>query len=129
MKTTILKPVEVNIHSILIEAAVNYEEEEIPNDFPLRNGEMWRAQIEIDTGKIIGWPHGRAERMHLTVKDEGSYTLLDDSNRTITRIENSYVPHGVVPGKYGDVILLTIDANGIVTNWPKNPKFDDFGED
>lgn len=56
MKMTVLQPVEIEVSHILIAVAVRYEEEDIPNDFPLRDGDMWRGKVEIDTGKIEGWP-------------------------------------------------------------------------
>lgn len=126
MKATIKLPTEVEITHVRIAAAVNYEEEEIPNDFPGRRGEMWHAVINVDTGEIAGWPQGRGERMHLTVKDSGSYYLMDSSGKEVSSIEANYVPHGLVPGDYGDVILLHIDETGRITNWPKRPDLSQF---
>lgn len=124
MKIQIPTTTEVEITHVRIAAAVNYEEDEIPNDFPGRIHDVWHADINIDTGKIEGWPQGRVEDMFLTVKDSGSYYLIDANSQKGTPIasrENDYAPNDLIPGKYGDTIELKIDGNGIVTNWPKNP--------
>lgn len=126
MKVRIPILVEEEIELIRIAAPVRYDEEEIPNDFPGRSGDFWQADIEIDTGKIRNWPAGRAEEMHLTVKDAGSYKLVNVSGDEVAVIEENYVPHGIVPGSYGDTIELDISADGIVTNWPRRPDFSDF---
>jgi hypothetical protein len=125
MKATLKVPTELEITHVRIAAAVNYDEEEIPNDFPGRKGEMWHAVINVDTGVIRDWPTGRAEKMHLTVKDCGSYYLMAEG-REVSRIESDYVPHGLIPGSYGDVIELNIDSTGRVTNWPKHPNLSRF---
>lgn len=125
MKVTIPTTKQVEIKHIYIEAPVRYEEEDIPYDFPLRVGGVWRAKVEIDTGKIIDWPEGRTGDMHMKVCDSGSYTLLDDRGFVVVGRRQDYVPK-IVPGEYGDYIILTIDANGIITNWPKKPDVSDF---
>ena len=117
---------EVEVSAIRIEVAVRYEEEDIPNDFPLRDGEMWRATVEMNTGKIKDWPVGKSGRLQMKVCDEGTYTLLDAEGKTIASIEQDYIPNKVVPGEYGDYIDLKIDENGIVTNWFKEPDFRAF---
>jgi hypothetical protein len=46
-------------------------------------------------------------------------------------IEQNYVPHGLIPGEYGDYVSLKINEQGIITNWPKHPDIREFikGED
>lgn len=126
MKATIKVEKEIEIAMIKIDVAIRYEEEDIPNDFPLRKGDMWSAIVEVDTGKILDWPIGRSGEMHMKVVDQGSYYLLDKEGNTVLSIEEDYVPHGIVPGSYGDYIELKIDENGIITNWPKRPSIEDF---
>jgi len=126
MKTKIKIEQEVEIKTIRIEVAVRYEEDDIPNSFPLRQGDMWRADVDVDTGRITGWPAGQTGEMHMKVCDEGTYTLFDQHGNQIAKHENDYVPHGIVPGIYGDYIELKINADGIITNWPKKPNADDF---
>lgn len=126
MKATIKIEKEVEIVTIKIEVAVRYDEEDIPNDFPMRMGDLWSASVEVDTGKILNWPIGRSGDLHMKVVDEGSYSLLDKDSNIILSIEQDYVPNGIVPGRYGDYIDLKIDENGIITNWKKNPSIEDF---
>lgn len=126
MKTTITIAREVDIAHIRIEAEVRYGEEDIPNDFPGRTGDRWYANINIDTGKIEGWPPGRAEKMFMTVKDGGTYILVDRDGFVIGERRDDYVPHGVVPGNYGDTIELDIAADGTITNWPTKPDVSAF---
>ena len=43
----------------------------------------------------------------------------------IADIVQDYVPHGVVPGEYGDYVILKIDKGRIV-NWPAKPDVSEF---
>lgn len=121
MKVTKPQPTIIDITHIFIYVPVRYEEEDIPNNFPLRIGDVWAARVNIDTGKIDGWPQGKSGNLHMKVCDEGSYRLIDKYNGLVASIEQDYVPHGVVPGEGGDYIDLQIDTNGVITNWPKHP--------
>lgn len=128
MKTKVLQLVEVNVTHIKIHVPVCYEEEDIPNDFPLRKGDVWEAKVNIDTGAIEGWPTDpkwhNAVINNMKVCDEGTYILLDGEN-VVAAIEQNYIPNGVVPGEYGDYISLRI-VDGVITNWPKNPDVSAF---
>ena len=128
MKIEIKTTTEAEVSHVRIVAPVNYEEEEIPNNFPFRIGDTWAAVIELETGKIEGWPEGRPERMHLTVKDGGTYVLLSPDGHVVASQENDYVPHCVIPGKYGDTIELDIDATGKIINWG-TPNLSEFIRD
>lgn len=126
MKTTVTRPAEIEITHIHISLAIRYDEEDIPNDFPMRTGDMWNALVNIDTGEIEGWPTGQAgEIEYMKVCDEGTY-ILYCNGKEIAKRESEYVPNGVVPGEYGDYVTLKIDENGIITNWPKRPDVSAF---
>ena len=127
MKVTIAVPAEVEITHVRIEVAVRYDEEDIPNDFPLREMDMWKATVEIDTGKILDWPQGKAGDMRMKVCDQGCYFLLNAKGETLLSIEEGYVPNELVPGEFGDYIDLKINEQGIITNWPKEPSIEAFG--
>lgn len=127
MKTTVTKPVEIDIATVLINVPVRYGDEDIPFDFPLRNGDVWKAYVNIDTGIIRDWPAGKTGDMHMKVCDSGEYTLFDPLGSPIAE-RSDYVPNGLIPGEYGDYISLKIGANGKITNWPKHPKFTEFFE-
>jgi len=116
----------VEVTQIRLSLPVRYDEEDIPNDFPMREGNMWNATVEIDSGRIISWPQGNCWHLHMKVCDGGSYTLLDEGHMVVAEIKCDYVPHGIVPGEYGDYVDLQIDATGTITNWPKKPNVDAF---
>lgn len=128
MKAKIKIEKEIDIKNVLIELPVRYDDEDIPYDFPLRVGDDWKAVIEIDTGRIVGWPKGETGNMHIKVCDEGNYYLIDDTGATIASIEEDYVPNKLLPpvDGYGDYVHFIINEDGIITNWYKNPKISQF---
>ena len=142
MKVTIKVPKEIEVTHILIDVPVEYGEEDIPNDFPLRlqmpplqrttalgkplTNDRWKARVNIDTGKIEGWPaDAGAQELYMKVNDAGTYTLLDGV-LMLKALDREYVPNGVVPGEWGDYIDLKIAADGTITNWPKKPDLSAF---
>jgi hypothetical protein len=129
MTTTVKRPTDIEVSHVLLELPVRYDEEDIPNDFPLRVGDMWYAKVNIDTGKIEDWPQGKEGDIEcMKVTDSGIYTLLAP-NGTVVATRQNYVPHGLVPGDYGDFVSLKINAQGIITNWPKRPDLSAFFQD
>lgn len=128
MKATILVEQEVNIEYVKVRVPVRYEDEDIPYDFPGRDGDMWEARIHIDTATIEGWPQGRAGSMYMKVVDGGTYVLTDAGGKVLADLRGEYVPHGLIPGEYGDYINLEISEGGVITNWPKHPDVSEFFE-
>lgn len=129
MKARVPTIITIDVPYVHVTLPVRYEEEDIPNDFPLRDGDTWAATIEIDTGRILEWPKGIEGKIgNMKVCDEGIYTLLDTDKNEIRTLE-SYVPHGLIPGEYGDYVALDIGADGIIKNWPKNLSLNDFYEE
>ena len=126
MKTEITVKKEVDIKFVDLEVAVRYEEEDMPIDFPGREGDLWCARITVDTGMIEGWPEGLEADLHMKICDEGTYRIIDDKGEIIASIENDYVPNSLIPGSYGDYIEMKIDGTGRITNWPKHPTFEEF---
>lgn len=114
-----IEEVVANIAAVKILVPVNYGEDDMPNDFPHRHGDMWDVTINADTGQIRDWPAGVEHKLHMKVTDCGTYTLLGDDGRALFCIEQDYVPHGVVPGEYGDYVILDIGPDGVIRNWPK----------
>ena len=125
MKFTVRKPVEIDVKLVGIDVPVRYDDEDMPYDFPFREGETWRVQVGIEDGKIFGWPDGVAYDLHMKVCDSGVYTLLDSAGLEIASIQD-YVPHGVVPGEYGDYISMEILSDGTIANWPREPDVSAF---
>lgn len=128
MKIKVKREVEIDIKSVIIDIPVRYGEEDIPNDFLLREGDRWKATIDIETGQIHDWPQGKTGSFDMKVCDEGTYTLIDQEGNEVAKIDEDYVPNGLVPGSYGDYVELNINEYGIVTNWPAHPSFDEFDD-
>jgi hypothetical protein len=126
MKIKLPITTEIEVTHLHMMLPVNYGEEEIPNDFPFRKNDSWSVVVELDTGMIVDWPKGKSADVHLTVKDGGTYELVGNDGRIVAAIEGDYVPHGIVPGSYGDTVELKIAADGCVTNWPRTPSAKDF---
>jgi hypothetical protein len=116
MKLTIPKPTEIEAVSVRVFAPVRYDEEDIPNDFPCRNGDMWEVTIDLETGVIHGWP-GRAARIHMKVVDTGTYYLLDVAGNQIAEREGECVPSFFPGDHYGDYIIFDIGADGKIADW------------
>lgn len=131
MKTTAAIKTEIEIKWCVIDIEPRYigdsKDDDLPTDFPLLNDakNQWRAKVDIDSGQIDGWPQGDARKMHVKVCDAGLYILQDSAGKELARLDG-YVPHGVVPGSYGDYVELTIDESGRITNWPKSPDISEF---
>ena len=113
MKIEIPTTKEIDIRFVKIILPMRYGDEDVPYAFPLRTGDIWEALIDTDTGRIQNWPRGQSGRMATKVCDAGIYILLDADGREIARRED-YVPHSLIPGKYGDYVDLNIDADGTI---------------
>lgn len=134
MKATVKIEKEVEIRTVIIDIAPRYigdsEDDDMPTDFPMLNKQKtaWIASVNIDTGEIDGWPAGDARKMQVKVCDAGIYSLIDTEGNQVAKF-SGYVPHGVVPGSYGDYVELSIDECGVITNWPKHPDISEFFSD
>ena len=110
------------IDAIRMDLPVRYDDEDMPDDYPLRDGDMWRIVVDVETGKIRNWPAGvKVPKLNLTMKvcDEGRYHLIGVDGNVIASINQDYVP-GCIPGEYGDYVHFDLDGKGNITNW----KFD-----
>lgn len=125
MKVKIKVEQEMEISSIRIVVPVRFGEEQLPNDFPMRIGDQWKVEIDMDSGRITGWPAGREAHVYLKVCDEGEYTLIGKSGECVAR-RQCYVPMDTIPGEYGDYLDFHVRGDGVVTNWPKHPDVSEF---
>jgi hypothetical protein len=116
MELTVRIPIKIEAKAIRVVAPVRYGEEDIPKDFPFRQGDLWDVTIDIDTGKIRDWPKGREENIAMKLVDEGNYYLLGDDGRELAKCEGSYVP-SCIPGRFGDYIDFRIDGEGVICGW------------
>jgi hypothetical protein len=127
MKFTVTRPVEIEVAFIEVILPIRYGTEDIPDDFPLRNGDIWSAIINIDTGVIENWPASETglRELHMKVTDSGVYVLRNSERKEIVRRED-YVPD-IIPGSYGDYVELRIGPDGRIQDWkPKNAGIADF---
>lgn len=129
MKAIIKIEKEVDIKYIRVEVAVRNEA--LPVGFPFYKNDMWKAVIEIETGKILNWPVGIPAEIKLKVGDSGCYYLLDENENVIISREEQYVPNSLLPpiNGYGDYLELDINGDGNITNWYKHPSIDELIED
>jgi len=120
---------EVEIEKIVIDIEIRYvgdtDDDDVPSDFPLLNGNKWKATVMVGSGQILDWPVGETREMYCKVCDAGLYTLIDDSGEVVVT-KDGYVPNGIVPGAYGDYVHLKISGDGVITNWPEIPKLGEF---
>ena len=126
MKLTVKREVEAKYLTLFV--PVNYEDEDMPFDAPLRIGDTWRATIDLDGGRILDWPEGKRLSFYMKVCDSGAYALLDADRNVLARRED-YVPNELLTGEYGDYLSLEIDETGKITNWFKRPSLADFEGD
>ena len=127
MKLEIMVPTEINAAFLEICADVRYWEDATVNGvacgdnqaMPLRKGGSWCPLIELNTGRIIGWPEGTTASVHFKICDSGEYWLQDLSGARIAKFSGDYVPAWACPGGdgYGDYIIMDIQADGTVSDW------------
>ncbi len=118
MRIQVPTTIAIEVSEIRVAVPVRYDEEDIPNKFPLRKGDMWTGTIDITTGKIRDWPAGKTGEMQMKVVDEGRYYLLNSDGEAIASIEQDYVP-SCIPGEFGDYIQFIIAADGGIAGWGK----------
>ena len=103
---------------------------ELPK-IPFGGGEYWHITIDLEDGRIEGWPSGTTAKTHYKVCDDGQYELLD-VDRKVVRSIDGYVPSMMCPDDngYGDYVIMTIDGDGRIANWTADlSAFEDDSED
>ncbi len=124
MKFTVKKPGEIDIKYVSIGFPVDAEDIEENNLTDLIDPSQpnWlEFRVDIETGKIQDFRGDPDESYDIYVKvvDQGTYQLIDAAGSIVSELAQDYVPHGVVPGEYGDYINLEIHGGkAIITNWP-----------
>ncbi len=114
MKTTVTQPVKTEASKVAVTLPVVNGTQDIPDDFPLRRGGIWKAVIDIDTGRIEDWPEGVGKRcLFLKVGEDGIYTLREPDGTTAARIIGP-VPLGIMPGEDDAYVDLVIEADGTI---------------
>jgi hypothetical protein len=125
------------VKEIHVKAGVRYWEDAIINDIadetgqltPCRDGDNWCPIIDVETGTIKNWATGTYADMHFKVCDECGVKLIGENDEVLYECEDGYVPKVLCPNEngYGDYIIMTIDGDGVISNW--NPTFEDIGNE
>ena len=112
------------------DATVNGVEDENGDLIPLRDGDYWCPIIDLETGIIQDWPKGTVADVHYKCCDDGDYWLVADDGFELKR-PGYYVPNilDLTKEGFGDYVILTIDKNGQIANWPKEHDVDEFLKD
>ena len=115
---------EFKITKLMISVAVRYDEEDIPNDFPGRSGDILNLTIDLDKNQIEKYSWKEPVKLYMKVVDSGVYSVygievgtgLDghDNEKIILEVQD-YVPRCL--GKYGDYLVLDIEPDGKLTNF------------
>lgn len=87
MKVRMMVEKEVDIKYVRISVPVRYDDEDIPYDFPFRTGDLWTITVEMDTGRIVGWPQHHSHDVYMKVVDGGTYSLLDENQNVMSTLE------------------------------------------
>lgn len=132
MKFKVKRPIEIELKYISIGFPVDADDIEEDNLADLIDPDHpnWlEFRVDIETGKIQDFRGNPDESYDIYVKvvDQGVYQLIDEKGSVEAELDREYVPHGIVPGQYGDYISLKIHGGrGIITNWPKKPDISEF---
>lgn len=85
---------------------------------PFRVGDYWCPLIDLETGKVVGWPDGTTAEIHYKVCDDGEYALLDE-DKNVVASKDGYVPSMMCPKSegYGDYVIMEIRSDGTIENF------------
>lgn len=108
------------------DATVNGTEDEHGALIPGRDGDAWRAKINLAEGLIADWPAGTVADIHYKVCDDGRYWLLDVAGARIAKWRGHYVPDdflAISERGFSDYIIMTVHSDGRIAGW-KRPEID-----
>ena len=100
------------------DAEVNGVEDTDGTLIPCREGDAWAPVIDLETGKIEGWPQGTTASIHYKVCDAGLYKLLN-AEKSIVACVDGYVINMMCPEPdgFGDYVIMDIAEDGTIANW------------
>lgn len=116
---TVTEEREFVIDAIRMILPVFYGDDEMPVDYPCRDGLAWYITVDVSTGQIRNWPTGVAAEpldLGMEVRDGGGYFLLDPDGKILAQLVKDYVPR-CIPSGYRDYVCFKINATGLITNW------------
>jgi hypothetical protein len=102
------------------DATINGVEDTDGTLTPLKRGERWCPVIRLADGTVMDWPIGTVADIHFKVCNAGEYWLLDEAKQRIAKWGGYYVPNDFLchgDTGYGDYIILTISAEGVIQKW------------
>ena len=119
MKTTLVEAIKrvVDIKQVSINIPLRDGDVESDLDIPFIKDNVLRCVVDIDSGRIQTWPQGQTMKLCSKVCDEGIYKLFDTKGNCIASINEDYVPNNLIPGDYGDYVILDVDTDGLIKNW------------
>lgn len=123
-------PSNVEIDIAHVEIVIPFDDDDaVPVDLPARSDESntLTFRVYIDSGNLMAWPDAYPSCcVYVKAVDAGCYRLFTEDGDLLAARECEPVPHGVVPGDYGDYVELHIAQGGRITNWPKAPDVSEF---
>ncbi len=88
--------------------------EDAEGKMPGSDGNSWKVIIDLETGKIDGWPEGVEASTHYKVCDAGQYYLLDSEKQRVAEYNHYYVPSSEFDGIGDDDYLIMTIKDGAV---------------
>jgi len=81
--------------------------------------EEWIIDIDLSSGRVIGWPIGSTANIHYKSVDQNSFYLLDKNKNITHKYEKKGVPDVMCPIENGggDYVILDIDKNGFILDF------------
>jgi len=126
---------EVNFAHLKVRCGARYWEDAKVNDVEdtegdlihLRIDDSWCPIIHLATGVIKDWPIGTTANVHYKCCDDGDYWLIDEDGNEY-KYPDYYVPKilDITREGYGDYVIMNIDANGKIKDWPEHPNLEGF---
>ncbi len=134
MKLETIITTEIEVSTLIVEAGVRYWEDAEVNGqpdnenspvIPLREGDLWKPVINLETGEVKDWPKGTTASVHYKVCDAGQYWLGDTEGKKLLKYQGDYVLRYLAIGEpgFGDYIIFNINGNGFIEGW-KRPELD-----
>ena len=93
------------------------DDADAPN-MPMKKGDAWCIKIDLQTGKIEGWPEGVKASTYYKVCDGGIYSLLAEDGSVVVTV-CGYVPRMLSPKENGDgdYVIMDIGPDGVIDGW------------
>jgi len=91
--------------------------------------------IDMVEGKILNWNNTQGAKIHYKIADEGKYYLIEYISQHMYSIKKEYSSYYVVDellaidrNGYGDYMIMEVDKNGYIKNYPNYKNIKDFLE-